>query len=76
MKRAFVFLVISFFFIKAEVVSPQILKVQGNISTSKAPIRNASITFINENDITKKYSALTDSLGSYRLTIGENNEEN
>lgn len=67
MKWAFVFFIIFIFFIKAEDVSPQIINVYGNISTSKAPVRNASITFINETDTTKKYSALTDRLGNYLL---------
>ena len=48
MKWAFVFLAILFFFIKAESVSPQIVKVQGNISTSTVPVNKAYITFINE----------------------------
>ena len=69
MKWAFVFFIISFFFIESVDVSSQIINIQGNISTSNVPVRNASITFVNETDTTKKYSALTDGLGNYRLNI-------
>jgi hypothetical protein len=43
--------------------------VKGRVSTSTTPVRYASVTFEDENDTTRKFSALTDSLGSYQLDI-------
>lgn len=50
-------------------INAQTLSVKGNISTSTRSVRNASITFINNNDTTKKYSAVTDSSGDYLLNV-------
>lgn len=57
----FVFLVVS--------VNAQSYKIKGNISTSSEPVKNASITFTNINDVTQKYSTFSDSFGSYQLSI-------
>jgi hypothetical protein len=43
--------------------------IKGNISTDTDPVRYASVTFIDENDSTRKFSTLTDALGNYQLGI-------
>lgn len=43
--------------------------IKGNISTFNEPVRNAQITFINNADSLKKYSAITDASGNYQLNI-------
>ncbi|PIS44650.1 MAG: hypothetical protein COT22_09405, partial [Ignavibacteria bacterium CG08_land_8_20_14_0_20_37_9] len=44
--------------------------VKGNVSTAGTiPVQYASITFIDEIDTIKKYSALTDTLGNYKIDI-------
>lgn len=47
----------------------QTFNIKGNISADSIPVRYASITFIDENDTTKKYSAITDTLGNYQLSV-------
>ncbi len=48
---------------------PQSLHVNGNVSTDLIPVSNASVTFINEADTSRIYSALTDSMGNYSIDI-------
>src|ERR1700690_1244419 len=43
--------------------------VQGVISTSSAPVRYASITFLNSSDTTNKLTALTDTSGHYQINV-------
>lgn len=43
--------------------------IKGNISTSREPVSKAEITFINTDDNSKKFTALTDTLGNYQLSI-------
>jgi glucuronoarabinoxylan endo-1,4-beta-xylanase len=50
-------------------VYSQTAVVKGRVSTSTTAVRYASVTFEDENDTTRKFSALTDSLGSYQLDI-------
>ena len=48
----------------------QTFNIQGKISVKdQTPVRYASVTFINQNDTTQKYSAITDTCGYYRLTV-------
>ena len=48
----------------------QTFNIQGKISVKdQTPVRYASVTFINQNDTTQKYSAITDDSGYYRLTV-------
>jgi len=48
----------------------QTFNIQGKISVEdQTPVRYASVTFINQNDTTQKYSTITDTCGYYRLTV-------
>ncbi len=47
----------------------QTLKLNGNVSTSTMPVKYASVTFIDESDTDRYFSALTDDLGNYELDI-------
>jgi hypothetical protein len=50
-------------------IYPQTFRVSGNISDNLTPIKYASITFIDQNDTTKKYPALTDAQGNYQINL-------
>jgi len=50
-------------------ICAQTFKIDGKISTSTGLVRLASITFIDNNDSTKKYSTVTDTAGYYRLNV-------
>ena len=50
-------------------LNAQIINVKGNVSTSTEAVKNALVTFTDENDTTKSYSALTDSLGNYSIGL-------
>ena len=48
----------------------QPITVEGSvITTNLLPVKYASVTFINQNDTTQKYSAITDTCGYYWLTV-------
>jgi hypothetical protein len=47
--------------------STQTVTVKGTISTTGGPVRFASVTFIDNSDTTRKYSAITDTSGNYRI---------
>gem|GEM_PF-1240472 len=47
----------------------QTFNVKGNISTSAGPVKFAVITFVNNNDSTKRFSTVTDSSGNYQLEV-------
>jgi Leucine-rich repeat (LRR) protein/flagellar hook assembly protein FlgD len=57
-------------------LSAQIIQVKGNISTSTEVVKNAMITFTAEDDTTKSYTTLTDSMGNYSIGLITNIEEN
>lgn len=64
-KIAFIFiLLISSFGLHAQTVS-----IQGNLIASRLPVKNASVTFIDNSDTTIKYSALTNSSGKYQINL-------
>lgn len=50
-------------------VGAQTLTVQGTVKTATVPVQNALITFTDHLDTNTFYSALTDSLGNYQLTV-------
>jgi Tol biopolymer transport system component len=50
-------------------VNSQTFHISGNVSTGSTPVSYASVTFINENDTTKKYSTVTDTYGNYQIDI-------
>ncbi len=43
--------------------------VKGTVSASTVPVRNASVTFENQNNAAQTYVALTDSAGRYQLSV-------
>lgn len=47
----------------------QVNNITGNISTQILPVKNAEVTFVDVSDTSKRYSALTDSLGNYQLNL-------
>jgi glucuronoarabinoxylan endo-1,4-beta-xylanase len=57
----------------------QTVSVNGKITTANVGIQNASVTFINESDTTKKYNVMTDNEGNYSvgvITSVNSNEDN
>ena len=56
-------------------INSQTINVSGNISTPDSVVKNALITFIDDSDTSKSYTALTDSNGNYNIglvtSIGE-----
>jgi glucuronoarabinoxylan endo-1,4-beta-xylanase len=47
----------------------QTFVVKGSVSAATTPVRYASVTFVDNNDTTKKFSALTDTSGHYQLDL-------
>ena len=47
----------------------QTLTVQGKVTSSRIPIKQALVTFIDEADTTNKYSAITDISGQYQISL-------
>ena len=69
-----IFLLFNFFLlIFLTQVRAQTLSVQGkvtyNSSSPRYPVNQASVTFIDNSDTTKKYSALTDNRGNYEIGL-------
>ncbi len=62
------FLVINYFIFSIALYS-QAFSVNGKITASRFPVKDAVITFIDNSDTTKKYTALTDNYGNYKLDI-------
>ena len=69
MKNTWIKIILITVFPFLSLIYPQVYNVTGNISTPIVPVKNAEVTFIDVNDTTKKYSALTDSLGKYQLNL-------
>jgi Tol biopolymer transport system component len=49
--------------------SGQMIQVQGNVSTPTHPVRYCLVTFADQADTTRRSSALSDTLGNYRISI-------
>ncbi len=47
----------------------QTFTVSGKVTASTIGVQNASVTFIDNSDTTKKYSALTDASGNYKIDV-------
>ncbi|MDZ7261108.1 MAG: T9SS type A sorting domain-containing protein [candidate division KSB1 bacterium] len=47
----------------------QTLEVSGTVSTATTPVQNASVTFIDNSDTTRQFSALTNNSGYYSVSI-------
>lgn len=54
----------------------QTLSVQGRVTASRAAVQNAAVTFIDNADTTRKFSALTDAAGFYRVGLTTSVESN
>lgn len=67
-KIIFVTLVIAWIFSPSFIYS-QITSVIGKITASTVGVQNASVTFINQNDTTKKYNVITDNDGNYSVGV-------
>jgi glucuronoarabinoxylan endo-1,4-beta-xylanase len=54
----------------------QTFSVRGNVIASRYPVRNASVTFIDNADTTRRFSALTDASGNYQIGLPTSVESN
>jgi len=68
MKERFICSVLVIILLTSEIFS-QSITVSGRVTAGEEAVKNAGVTFVNENDTTKKYSTVTDTLGNYRLEI-------
>lgn len=65
---------ISFLFINS--IHGQIFRINGNISTDSVPVSYASVTFIDESNSSKTFTAIADIAGNYRLDLNTGISEN
>jgi len=47
----------------------QTISVQGKVTSSRFPVKEASVTFIDNADTTQKFSTLTDDSGDYQINL-------
>lgn len=69
LKNHLVVSLLLFNFLHVSIIGAQTFTVNGTLSVSTTTVRNASITFIDVNDTTKKFYAATDSAGNYQVDI-------
>ena len=50
-------------------VPAQTISIQGKVISHRYPVKNASVTFIDNSDTTISYSALTDASGNYQIDL-------
>jgi len=50
-------------------IQSQTFTIQGNVSTDSTAVKYASVTFVDQSDWSRKYTAITDSLGNYQLNV-------
>ncbi|MDH7604112.1 MAG: FlgD immunoglobulin-like domain containing protein [Melioribacter sp.] len=63
-----ILLVINCFIFSISLYS-QTLSINGKITSSRFPVKDAVVTFIDNSDTTKKYTTLTDNSGNYKIDI-------
>ncbi len=63
--KKLIFLLLMFF----SVAGAQTYKVTGTVSTSTGPVKSALVTFVNNQDTSQTYSAVTDTNGKYQLDL-------
>jgi Tol biopolymer transport system component len=68
-KVKFTFIIYFLVIFGIENICAQTFKIEGKISTSTGPVKFATITFVDNNDSTKKYSTVTDTAGNYLLDV-------
>ena len=54
----------------------QTFLVRGNVIASRFPVRNALVSFVDNADTTKRFSALTDASGNYQIGLPTSVESN
>lgn len=54
----------------------QTVSISGKVSSFRYPVRDASVTFIDNADTTRKFSAVTDASGNYQMGIPTSVESN
>jgi len=65
-----IFLVFVLFqIVSLKLMNAQTISIQGKVTSSRFPIREASVTFIDNGDTSRKFSALTDNLGNYLIGV-------
>ena len=50
-------------------IQSQTFTIQGNVSTDSTSVKYASVNFVDQNGWTKRYTAITDSLGNFQLNV-------
>ncbi len=68
------FLLVTLFLFLIQILFPkkiysQSFTINGSVSVSTIPVKNASVTFVNNNNASEQYTATTDSSGNYQLNI-------
>lgn len=61
--------VVIFFALFNAQLNAQSVSVKGKVGSSRYSIKNASVTFIDNADTTKKFSALTDNSGNFQISV-------
>lgn len=51
------------------IASAQTISIQGKVTSSRYPVINASVIFINNADTTQTYMASKDNLGNYQVGV-------
>jgi Tol biopolymer transport system component len=69
-----IYLIVALFF--SNPLLSQVITVSGNVTADTIPVRYASIIFTDKSDATKKFSAITDTLGNYQIGIITTVEKN
>jgi glucuronoarabinoxylan endo-1,4-beta-xylanase len=67
--KLILFLLLIFSIVLPSSLYCQTISVSGKITYSRFPVKNASVTFIDNANTAIKYSALTDESGNYRISI-------
>lgn len=61
--------IIAFFLATVLMAYSQTFTVKGTVSTTTGPVRFSSVSFVDSNDTTREFSAITDTAGNYNLDI-------
>lgn len=68
-KSGYLVLVLFLSVVRSAGVDAQTCLVEGSVSVSGTPVQYASITFVDNTDTTKKFIAITDTAGYYRVSV-------
>ncbi len=64
-----IFIIILLSILLPKQIKSQTFTVSGKVSTSSSQVRFAKVTFINNNDASKTFSAVTDTSGNYQIDV-------